>query len=190
MQTLKLHSVRWLFAAGALGGLLACGESDTKETSTPPASATVSLAALNGSTIAGSLTFTASGGNVVVTGSVTGLPPGVHGLHVHDVGNCGSSTAADGTVTPGGAAGGHWNPGMHDHGAPEATVSHLGDLGNITADASGKANVSITKAGASVSDAAATDVVGHAVVVHANPDDLTSQPVGNAGGRIACGVIQ
>jgi Cu-Zn family superoxide dismutase len=95
----------------------------------------------------------------------------------------------DGTITVGGAAGGHWNPAMHMHGAPEA-MTHLGDLGNLTADAAGAVNITITKAGITVGDGAMTDVIGRAVIVHANPDDLTSQPVGNAGGRMACGVVQ
>lgn len=171
-----------------MGALLAaCSEADDAETKT----ATTSLSALGTSGITGSVSFAAGTGNVKITGTVTGLAPNsIHGFHIHELGACTDTVDAT-TQMPvvGGAAGGHWNPAMHMHGAPEA-MTHLGDLGNITADAAGVATLDITKAGLSVADGSMTDVVGHALIVHANPDDLVSQPVGNAGGRAACGVIQ
>jgi superoxide dismutase, Cu-Zn family len=152
-------------------------------------SASVSVAALAASGVSGTLTFAASSGGVTITGTISGLPPNTqHGFHVHENGACGDATATDGTVTIGGAAGGHWNPAGQMHGAPTG-ASHLGDLGNVSADANGVATVSITKTGMTLGDGATTDPIGKAVIVHANPDDLTSQPVGNAGGRIGCGVI-
>jgi superoxide dismutase, Cu-Zn family len=153
------------------------------------ASATANLTALATSGVSGTLTLTAGAGNVTISGSLSGLAPSTqHGFHIHENGACGDTTAADGTVTIGGAAGGHWNPAGHMHGAPEGE-SHLGDLGNVMADASGNVTLSITKAGITIGDGAVTDAVGKAVIVHANPDDLTTQPVGNAGGRVACGVL-
>jgi Cu-Zn family superoxide dismutase len=151
--------------------------------------ANVSLAALGTSTVTGNLTFTDGEGIVTITGTVTGLKPNAqHGFHIHAMGNCGDSTGTDGTITIGGAAGGHWNPDGHMHGAPE-TQSHLGDLGNLTTDDKGTASIDITKVGITIGDLSTTDAVGHSVIVHANPDDLTSQPVGNAGGRVACGIV-
>lgn len=166
--------------------LSACGEEGDSEAQT--ASATV--AALGMSGVSGSITVTPGDGNVSISGTLMGLAPSSqHGFHLHEFGNCGDTTDAAGMVTVGGAAGGHWNPAMHVHGAPEGQ-SHLGDLGNLTADAAGMVTIAITKTGITVGDDAVTDIIGRAVVVHANPDDLVSQPVGNAGGRVACGVIQ
>lgn len=167
--------------------LAACSEADDAESKT----ATASLSALGMSGITGSASFTPGTGNVTITGTVMGLAPNsIHGFHIHELGACTDTVDAT-TQMPvvGGAAGGHWNPAMHMHGAPEA-MTHLGDLGNITADAAGVATLNITKAGLTVADGSMTDVVGHALIVHANPDDLVSQPVGMAGGRAACGVIQ
>lgn len=73
---------------------------------------------------------------------------------------------------------------------PDHPMSHLGDLGNVTADANGVAQISVTKAGVTIGDGGATDVIGRAVIVHANADDLMTDPTGNAGGRIACGAVQ
>lgn len=175
------------FSSVLLLMLSGCGGEES-ESDAKTASATV--AALGMSGVTGSITITAGSGNVSISGTLMGLPPSTeHGFHLHEFGDCGDSTDANGTVTVGGAAGSHWNPAMAMHGAPEAQ-SHLGDLGNVTSDAAGMAEIAITKAGITVGDGAATDIIGRAVIVHANPDDLTSQPVGNAGGRVACGVIQ
>jgi superoxide dismutase, Cu-Zn family len=178
--------LRYLIATTLFAALTACGEEDAAEGK----QATATISALGASGVSGNLTITAGEGNVTLTGTLMGLAPASqHGFHLHETGNCGDATAMDGTTTVGGAAGGHWNPAMHMHGAPEG-MTHLGDLGNLTADAAGVVNIMITKAGITVGDGAMTDVIGRAVIVHANPDDLTSQPVGNAGGRMACGVVQ
>jgi Cu-Zn family superoxide dismutase len=132
--------------------------------------------------ITGMLTFTEVAAGVMVAGSVSGLDPGsTHGVHLHEKGDC---SAADGM-----SAGGHWNPTGQVHGGLGSAASHLGDLGNVTADASGKAPVSLTKAGAKVRDGSTLDVVGRGVIVHATADDLTTDPSGNSGARIACGSI-
>lgn len=143
--------------------------------------ATATLSPTSGSTASGTVTFTEmADGSVQAKVHLTGVPPGVHGFHVHDKGDCGDN---------GNAAGGHFNPAGTQHGAPDAPMHHAGDFGNVEADASGNVNVTKTLHGVTVS-AGANSVVGHAVILHANADDMTTQPTGNAGARIACGVVQ
>ena len=166
MKKLVLFSVSLVILAGCAS------------MSGPQASAT--LSPISGSTAQGTVTFAQLGdGSVRVTVDLTGVPPGVHGFHVHDKGDCGDN---------GNAAGGHFNPSSTDHGAPGATLHHAGDFGNVTADASGNVRTHFTTRSVTV-EAGANSAVGHAVILHANPDDLTTQPTGNAGGRIACGVV-
>jgi Cu-Zn family superoxide dismutase len=144
------------------------------------ADATATLAASSGSKVGGTISFDSVPSGVHVTGTITGLEPGEHGFHLHAKGDC---SAPDAT-----SAGDHWNPNGQAHGAPSAAVHHSGDLGNITADASGKAHVDVTVKGISVhSD---SSVVGKALIVHGKADDLKTQPSGNAGPRVACGVVQ
>ena len=112
---------------------------------------------------------------------LVGVPPGVHGFHVHETGDCGNN---------GQAAGGHFNPMNMQHGAPDAASHHAGDFGNVTAEATGEVHTEFTTHWLSLAQGTPTYVVGRAVILHANPDDLTSQPSGNAGARIACGVVQ
>lgn len=132
-----------------------------------------------GSNVAGTITFTKSGDAIKVLADITGLTPGKHGFHIHEFGDCSSADAK--------SAGGHFNPTNHQHGAPEATDRHAGDLGNIEADASGKAHLDVTDKTLKLSG---TDcIIGHAVIVHEKADDLKTQPTGDAGGRVACGVI-
>lgn len=133
-------------------------------------------------TLAGTATFSGEKGKVSVKVDLTGAPPGEHGLHIHEKGDC---SAPDAT-----SAGGHWNPGAHDHGAPGATNSHLGDIGNITVKADGTVSHTATNPLWEIGTGTDNDVKGKAVVVHAKPDDLTTQPTGDAGDRIGCGVIQ
>jgi superoxide dismutase, Cu-Zn family len=137
------------------------------------------LAPTQGNTVTGTVTFAASGTGVAVKASLKGLPPGTHGFHVHEFGDC---TAPDGT-----AAGGHFNPKGSPHGAPTDAARHAGDLGNIQAGPDGTATLDWTDP-TMVLDGPG-GVIGHAVIVHAGADDLKTQPTGNAGGRVACGVI-
>jgi superoxide dismutase, Cu-Zn family len=120
-----------------------------------------------------------SDGSVEVQVDLSDVPPGVHGFHIHEKGDCGDDAKA---------AGGHFNPSNMPHGAPDATSHHAGDFGNVTADASGTVHTSFTTHSVTVT-AGPNSVIGHAVVLHGNPDDLASQPAGNAGPRIACGVV-
>jgi Cu-Zn family superoxide dismutase len=115
-------------------------------------------------------------GGVHVTGEVKGLTPGKHGFHIHQFGDL---RADDGTAT-----GGHYNPDKKEHGGPHAKSHHAGDFGNIEAGSNGVAKVDIKAEGLDLHH-----VIGRAIVVHGGADDLTSQPAGNAGPRIATGVI-
>jgi Cu-Zn family superoxide dismutase len=128
----------------------------------------------------GVVRFTQEGDSVKVVADLEGLNPGQkHAFHVHQYGDC---TAPDAT-----SAGGHYNPEGHQHGLPETQQRHAGDLGNIQADADGKAHYEITVKNITV-DGPKNPILGRGVIVHAKVDD-GGQPVGNAGARIACGVI-
>jgi superoxide dismutase, Cu-Zn family len=130
----------------------------------------------------GTVTFTDVGdGKVKVVADIEGLKPNSkHGFHIHE----GSEVGPDGMK-----AGGHFNPGKHQHGGPMAGEHHAGDLGNLEADASGKAHLEITLDDVTIGGAE-SNIVGRTVIVHAGQDDLKTQPTGNSGGRIGGGVIK
>jgi Cu-Zn family superoxide dismutase len=136
-----------------------------------------------GSATSGSVRFTQQGDQLRIDADIAGLTPGVHGFHLHEKGDC---SAPDGT-----SAGGHFNPGNHQHGGPQNTAHHGGDFGNITADASGKASLhlSVPISQISLDAGAANSIVGRGLIVHADPDDFVTQPTGNSGKRLACGVV-
>ena len=142
--------------------------------------ATAVLQPTQGNSVKGTIRLATVGDAVHLTGIVTGLTAGKHGYHVHETGDC---TAPDGS-----SAGGHFNPGRATHGAPDAAEHHAGDLGNIEAAAGGSATVDIHAAGLTLGTGARS-VLGRAIVVDANPDDF-SQPTGNTGERLACGIIK
>ena len=133
-----------------------------------------------GNSAAGSVAFRQDGDAVLVTAEVTGLTPGAHGFHIHEKGDC---SAPDAT-----SAGGHFNPTGKPHGNPDHADHHGGDMPQLVADASGIARLSVRLPGLSVSDGP-TSVLGRGVIVHAAPDDFKTQPTGNSGARVACGVI-
>ena len=146
------------------------------------AGAAVMLEPTEGNQTRGELRFAAVGDRIEVTGTISGLPGNsTHGFHVHETGDC---SAPDAT-----SAGGHFNPAGTEHGRVGQDAHHAGDSDNITADAEGNATVQGWLEGATVGDGAATDIVGKAVIVHADADDYVTQPTGNAGDRLACGVI-
>ena len=130
----------------------------------------------------GTATFTQAPYGVLITAQLTGLPAGVHAMHIHEVGRC---------EAPFTSAGGHYNPSFRQHGVKNRAGYHAGDLPNFTAPASGTVRV----------DAITRDVTlgqgpnslftsqGTALMIHSDADDYTSDPGGNAGVRIACGVI-
>ncbi|HUP46845.1 MAG TPA: superoxide dismutase family protein [Thermoanaerobaculia bacterium] len=135
----------------------------------------------SGSTAQGTVHFQQLGdGAVEVEVDLTGVPPGVHGFHIHEFGSCADA---------GNAAGGHFNPTSMPHASPDAVSHHAGDFGNVTAGANGEVHTRFTTRSITVSEGP-TSAVGKAVILHANRDDLTTQPTGDAGGRIACGVVE
>ena len=141
------------------------------------------IAMLNPTTtnsVRGTVNFSEAKDGVRVMAHITGLTPGQHGFHVHEKGDC---SAPDAT-----SAGPHFNPGGAPHGAPDAPARHAGDLGNITADASGVAHYD--RVDKHLSFDGPNSILNRAVIVHAVADDLKGQPAGNAGARVACGVIQ
>jgi superoxide dismutase, Cu-Zn family len=154
------------------------------EPAPPPApkTATAKLAAASKSKVAGSITFKQTDDGVEVTANVENLTPGDHAWHVHEKGDC---SAPDAT-----SAGGHFNPENKKHGAPDGTEHHAGDFGNLTAGKDGKATATITMKGVTLEEGAATSLVGKGFIVHEKKDDFKTQPTGNAGGRVACGVIE
>jgi len=130
----------------------------------------------------GTAQLRASGAQVNISIAVAGLAPGVHGVHLHTTGSC---EAPEFT-----SAGAHLNPGGHQHGANNPAGAHLGDLPNVTAGSSGTGTVSATLPGTREEVLAQLfDGDGTAVVVHATADDYRTDPSGNSGGRIACGVL-
>lgn len=148
------------------------------------ASARAALNPVGDSGVSGTLAFTVDNGAVRVTGSFTGLKPGAtHAFHIHEFGNC---TAADAS-----SAGGHFNPAAAAHGNREAGGEHhAGDIPNQVAGADGVAAVDQRLEGLQIGGGGELDIIGRGVIVHADADDYTTQPTGNAGGRIACGVIE
>ncbi|MCL4798204.1 MAG: superoxide dismutase family protein [Burkholderiales bacterium] len=146
------------------------------------ARASAVLAPTQGNAVAGTVTFEQRGDRVVVTAEITGLKPGSqHGFHVHEKGDC---SAPDAT-----SAGGHFNPGGKPHGHHASPERHGGDLPNLVADEEGRARYTAATTLLTVA-AGPASVVGRGVVVHRDPDDYKSQPAGNSGPRIACGVIR
>ena len=187
----------------ALVGTAATG-CRTEETPTPDAADTTAmsgmdtanmtyaatLASAGESGVTGEVTFTQEPGGVRVVATVTGLTPGDHGFHVHSGMSCEAAPTpeSDGKAVPAGAAGGHFAGTDSTHAAPDAAMRHDGDLGNLTADASGAATYDRLDPRLSLSGD--RSIAGRAVIVHADKDDLTSQPSGKAGARLACGLVQ
>jgi Cu-Zn family superoxide dismutase len=146
-------------------------------TTTPPAR--VALAPTAGNQAAGTVTFEPSGERMRVVARVTGLAPGAHGFHIHEKGDC---SAADAT-----SAGGHFNPTAKSHGDPATANHHGGDMPMLTADAGGVAMLDVLID--TITIGGGNDIVGRAVIVHKDADDYKTQPTGNSGARVACGVI-
>ena len=146
----------------------------------PVAQAVAVLHPTTGQHCHGVVRFTQDGDSVKVVADLEGLAPDQkHAFHIHQYGDC---TSSDGM-----SAGGHYNPEGHQHGLPDSDKRHAGDLGNVQADSEGKAHYEITVSNISI-QGPKNPILGRAVIVHTKPDD-GGQPVGNAGARIACGVI-
>jgi Cu-Zn family superoxide dismutase len=148
-----------------------------------PAAAEATLAGASGSKVTGSLQLTASTTGVTLAGEISGLAPNTeHGFHVHEIGDCSAPDAK--------SAGDHFNPEHAAHGGPTSATKHLGDIPNLQSDGSGKVAVNAMIGGATLRDGGPNDLVGRAVIVHAKRDDYMTQPSGDSGDRIACGVVR
>jgi len=206
----KTSSFAAILVFGTLGLLAACGGGATEPPAAPPAPPPppavetaaekpepkpepeapkaaeprliqVKIEPKSGSKLSGNASLMEVDGGVKVTLSVEGVTPGGdHGAHIHEKGDCSSPD--------GKSAGGHFNPGGHDHALPATPKRHLGDLGNLTIGKDGKGSLEITIPGANLKAGDPNSFAGKAVIVHAKKDD-GGQPVGNAGDRIGCGVI-
>lgn len=168
----------------ALGGLtLALAACDNKkmETGTPVAGGAKAVAMLRTAAgmEVGRATATEVSGGLRFTVDAKGMPAGTHGAHIHTIGRCDAPTFE--------TAGGHWNPTAMKHGSMNPQGPHEGDLPNLMIDTGGRGTIGATIPGATMAGLLDTD--GAAMVVHAGPDDLTTDPSGNSGGRIACGVF-
>lgn len=162
--------------AAATSLLAACG---TMQTTGPRAEAT--LEPRSGSTVTGTVSFQTVGQKLRVEANVAGLTPGEHGFHVHEVGDCSAPDAS--------SAKGHFNPAAKAHGHHGGSERHAGDMPNLVADGSGKATLSAELDMLSLTEGPG-GILKRSVVIHADPDDYKSQPAGNSGKRVACGVVR
>jgi Cu-Zn family superoxide dismutase len=170
--------MKTIIAATTVAVLLAACQTTPQESPR----ATAQLQSTKGNKTFGEATFEQMGNKVRVVVFVQGLKPGQeHGLHIHEAGDCSSG---DGM-----SAKGHFNPHGKPHGAHTSGERHAGDLPSLRANKQGRANVQIDLDMISVTPGPAS-IIGRGLIVHADPDDFKTQPTGNAGARIACGVIQ
>ena len=177
MNSFRASFIGLIFLSFA--GLIALAQTPAAKSSAPSKAIAV-LHPTSGNEVTGTVTFAPVGDGVQVHAEITGLTPGKHGFHVHEFGDCSAADAA--------SAGAHFNPTNQPHAGPDAAARHRGDMGNVEADASGRAKLDYVDHQISLS----TDqnsVIGRSVVVHAKADDLKTQPSGDSGARIACGVI-
>jgi len=132
----------------------------------------------------GTATFTEKNGVVTFTANIQGLTPGEHAIHIHEKADCSAADAS--------SAGGHWNPTFKKHGKWGSAEHHKGDIGNFTADANGNGMIKFSTNEWCIGCGDATkDITGKGLIVHKGSDDFTTQPTGNAGGRVACaGIIK
>ena len=194
MAIVSPASTRTLALAVAIAMMAGCASSGTPTATTKPSSdnapakstasrATVNLAPASASLVSRTLTLVPMGDDMHITGEVGGLKPGdTRGFHIHEKGDC---SAADAST-----AGGHFNPAGAAHGRSGQGPHHAGDTDNIVADAKGVARIDAHVTGVTLGGGAGNDIAGRAVIVHAAADDYTTQPTGNAGARVACGVIK
>ncbi|CUS47883.1 MAG: Cu-Zn family superoxide dismutase Sod1 [Idiomarinaceae bacterium HL-53] len=176
--------IKVLTSAVLLSALTACGGAhnmDSDVTYEGPEKAIAYLHPTDGNEgMQGYVVFQRADDGMDIMAHIEGLPGGSeHGFHVHEYGDC---SAADGT-----SAGGHFNPAQMPHGGPAYDERHVGDLGNVRADENGMAHHEAIDPHLTMSGE--NSILGRAVVVHAQQDDMSSQPTGNAGARLLCGVI-
>jgi Cu-Zn family superoxide dismutase len=137
----------------------------------------------SGSHTTGKAWFAKSKDGIQVLVIAQHLMPGLHGIHIHEKGNCSAQDAS--------SAGPHYNPSLHKHGSADPHKYHMGDLGNIVISNKG---IGILNLGIPTSEHGAhtnwQDIIGRSIVLHGGVDDLTSQPAGDSGNRIGCGLIK
>ena len=186
IRDLAVRVLPW--AVASIVVLAACTTAPPPKPTPPAATSTAqegraNLASASGSLVSGTVTLKPMGDGVHLTGTVGGFAANSHhGIHVHEKGDCSSADAS--------SAGGHFNPTADPHGrASREAPHHAGDMDNLVADGDGVAQVDIHMHGVTLGGGAANDIAGRALVVHAAPDDYTSQPSGNSGARVACAVI-
>lgn len=182
-----------IFTACAIA-VIGCGPKETPATDSTVAvdSAMPGMNMAGGATAAvmdasgrelGSLMLSDGTGGITVSGTLRGLTPGDHGIHIHTMGMCDAPAFT--------TAGGHWNPTSKMHGTENPQGPHLGDMMNITVGADSSVNVQLTSPGGSLHGTEMLmDTDGAAVVVHAAADDYKTDPSGNSGDRVACGVVK
>ncbi|HET6373491.1 MAG TPA: superoxide dismutase family protein [Candidatus Polarisedimenticolia bacterium] len=182
--------IRSSIAAGAVMALL-CGAqyaagSQTQHTKPsghgPMKKAVAVIESKSGSHVTGKASFHEANGKVTLKIRIEGAEPGLHAVHLHEKGDCSAPDAA--------SAGGHWNPTQSDHGKWAVSPFHHGDIGNIEVGANGKGTFILTTDLWTIGGPPETDVIGKGIIIHAKVDDFTTQPTGNAGGRVGCGVVQ
>ncbi|MGZ5545927.1 MAG: superoxide dismutase family protein, partial [Limisphaerales bacterium] len=162
----------WLIVLTFLSLLGFIAQAQPEEKSSAPLKAIAVLHPTAGNKVSGTVTFTEVADGVQINADITGLTPGNHGFHVHEFGDCSAADAS--------SAGAHFNPTNNPHAGPDAPERHVGDMGNVEADASGKAKLEYVDHQISLT----TDersAIGRSVVVHAKPDDLKTQPAGDSG---------
>lgn len=163
MKTLNL-----LFAAAASLALASCSTVKTYK-----------IAAKSGTYTQGTVKLTEKNGKVTMDVSAFELTPGQHAMHIHEKGDCSALDAS--------SAGGHWNPTATTHGKWGVNGHHMGDIGNLAATKDGKARMIFTtdKWCLGCNDET-KNIIGKSLIIHANVDDFSTQPTGNAGGRVGC----
>ncbi len=179
MQTFLVRVTLLVFFVGSVSIIHSQVKDDQAGNNTDLLSAVCILHPTEGNEVSGIVTFTKTDGGITIVANFEGLTPGKHGFHIHEYGDC---SRLDGK-----SAGGHFNPDGKKHGAPNSEERHVGDLGNLLANEEGKAYYEMIDT--RISFSGPHSIIGRAIIVHAGEDDLTSQPTGAAGSRVACGVI-
>jgi Cu-Zn family superoxide dismutase len=169
------HALLALAAIASLGGCAA-----TRHLFAPNA-AEAALTPTKGNTASGLMTFRVQGAELLLQGTFSGLTPGAHGLHINEGGDCGGTAARN--------AGRHFNPTGARHGSPGSASHHAGDLPMLTAGEDGTARFQARMDGLRLEEGP-LGILGRTVTISARPDDFTTQPTGNSGPAVACGVIR
>lgn len=179
MYNIKFSGKIFMLLAATFS-LAACNRSEETASNAQVKKAVAIVEPTEGNQVKGIVTFTEENGGLRIVADFTGLKPGKHGFHVHEHGDCSAHDAS--------SAGGHFNPTNGKHGGPGNPDRHVGDMGNVEANEQGVGHYDRVD---ELMKLNGTDsIIGRSVVIHADEDDLTSQPSGNSGPRIGCGVIE